>query len=56
MSDQPRCHYCGRFFGANDEIESKLVWEGGAVPEPSHEVYWHKQDCTTAAKPNEVQS
>ena len=49
MSNQPKCYYCGKFISINPETISKewdckLIWTGGAIPEPSHEEFWHI-DC-----------
>ncbi len=39
------CANCGQFLGSNDNIKSKMVWDGGPIPSPSHEVYWHSPEC-----------
>ena len=46
---QPKCIHCGKFMqidptGFNKTWYGALVWDGGYVPEPSHEEYWHI-DC-----------
>jgi len=44
--DRPRCEYCGRYVSTNpatmgQDWDGKLIWTGGVVPEPSHDVFWH---------------
>jgi len=51
MEERPRCEHCGKFLSDQDldslykgdtsKVDGKLVWTGGPVPEPSHDVYWH---------------
>lgn len=43
---QPKCEFCGKFIATEENTlgktwDVKLVWQGGAVPEPSHDVFWH---------------
>lgn len=44
--EYPRCEYCGKFISTNKETlgkfwDVKLIWSGGVVPEPSHDIFWH---------------
>lgn len=51
MYDRPKCEFCGQFLGGeglhklyqgdNSEVDGKLIWTYGPVPEPSHDVFWH---------------
>lgn len=44
--ENPRCYLCGKFISTDPktigiEWDVRLIWCGGAVPEPSHDEFWH---------------
>ncbi len=57
MTYTPKCEYCGKFISI-DPIkhkktwDMKLIWTGGVLPEPSHDIFWHI-DCNKNERKNE---